>query len=57
MAPAVIPHDTQLYKQRNRIEHCLNTLKHWRHFATRFDRKTIHFYGFDLIAVSCIWVS
>jgi len=46
MPPEIIPHATQLYKQRKRIERCLNTLKHWRRFATRFDRKIIHFYGF-----------
>jgi len=52
-----VPHDTQLYKQRNRIERCFNKLKHWRRFATRFDRKTIHFNGFVLIAASTIWLN
>jgi transposase len=36
---AVIPHDTELYKQRNRIERCFNRLKHFRRFATRYDRQ------------------
>jgi len=51
-----IAHDTQLYKQRNRIERCFNRLKHWRRFATRYDRKTIHFSGFVLLAASYIWL-
>jgi len=41
-----IPHDIKLYKQRNRIERCFNRLKHCRRFATRYDRRTIHFAGF-----------
>ena len=38
-----IPHDPILYKARNRIERCFNKLKHFRRFATRFDRRAIHF--------------
>jgi len=52
-----IAHDTQLYKQRNRIERCVNKLKHWRRFATRFDRRIIHFTGFVLLAASTVWLS
>jgi len=52
-----IAHDTQLYKQRNRIERCFNKLKHWRRFATRFDRRIIHFTGFVLLAASYIWLN
>ena len=33
-----IPHDTEVYKQRNRIERCFGRLKHFRRFATRYDR-------------------
>ena len=38
-----IPHDTAAYKHRNQIERCFNRLKHFRRFATRYDRRTIHF--------------
>ena len=31
----LIPHDVDLYKQRNRIERCFGRLKHFRRFATR----------------------
>jgi len=51
-----IPHDTQLYKQRNRIERCFNRLKHFRRFATRYDRRTIHFAGFIHLAAAMIWL-
>ncbi len=50
-----IPHDTELYKARNRIERCFfNQLKHFRRFATRYDRRTIHFNGFVYLAAAMI---
>ena len=51
-----IPHDIELYKQRNRIERCFNRLKHFRRFATRYDRRTIHFNGFVHLAAAMIWL-
>lgn len=52
----IIPHDTGLYKHRNRIERCFNRLKHFRRFATRYDRRTIHFTGFVHLAAAMIWL-
>jgi len=52
-----IPHDTTLYKQRNLIERCFNRLKHFRRFATRYDRRTIHFAGFATLAACLIWMT
>jgi transposase len=37
----IIPHDASIYKLRNRIERCFNRLKHFRRFATRYDRRSI----------------
>ena len=51
-----ISHDIELYKQRNRIERCFNRLKHFRRFATRYDRRTIHFNGFVHLAAAMIWL-
>jgi transposase len=51
-----IPHDTAIYKHRNRIERCFNKLKHCRRFATRYDRRTIHFTGFVHLAAALIWL-
>ena len=53
---AFIPHDTELYKQRNRIERCFGRLKHFCRFATRYDRRTAHFAGFIYLAASMIWL-
>ena len=52
----VIPHDTAIYKHRNQIERCFGRLKHFRRFATRYDRRTIHFTGFVHLAAAMIWL-
>jgi transposase len=51
-----IPHDAILYKTRNRIERCFNKLKHFRRFATRFDRRAKHFLAFIHLAAAMIWM-
>ena len=51
-----IPHDARTYKQRNRIERCFGRLKHFRRFATRYDRRTIHFAGFTNRDAATIWL-
>ena len=52
----IIPHDAIAYKHRNRIERCFNRLKHFRRFATRYDRRTTHFTGFTHLAATMIWL-
>ena len=51
-----IPHDATIYKARNRIERCFNKLKHFRRFATRFDRRASHFMAFIHLASAMIWM-
>jgi len=51
-----IPHDELIYKDRNRIERCFNHMKHFRRFATRYDRRTIHFEGFIYLIAAMIWM-
>lgn len=53
----MIPHDTATYKHRNRIERCFNRLKHFRRFATRYERRTIHFVGIIHLAAIMIWMT
>jgi transposase len=65
-ATAVIPsnptrkhpfsHDRLIYKRRNRIERCFNKLKHFRRFATRYDRRAIHFLSFIHLAAAMLWM-
>lgn len=52
----IIPHDVVAYKRRNRIKRCFNRLKHFRRFATRYDRRTLHFTGFVHLAAAMIWL-
>jgi transposase len=51
-----IPHDQAIYRHRNRIERCFNKLKHFRRFATRYDRRAIHFLAFIHLAAAMIWM-
>jgi transposase len=51
-----IPHDAAAYKYRNQIERCFGRLKHFRRFATRYDRRTIHFTGFVHLAAAMFWL-
>ncbi|MCW2305687.1 transposase [Rhodobium gokarnense] len=52
----IIPHDAEAYRHRNRIERCFNRLKHFRRFATRYDRRKSHFEGFAYLAAIAIWL-
>lgn len=51
-----IPHNAATYKHRNQIERCFSRLKHFRRFATRYDRRTVHFTGFVHLAAAMIWL-
>jgi transposase len=53
---APIPHDQVVYKLRNRSERCFNKLKHFRRFATRYDRLARHFLAFTHLAAIMIWM-
>ena len=65
-ATAVIPsnptrkhpfaHDPVIYRLRNRIERCFNKLKHFRRFATRYDRRALHFLSFIHLAGIMLWM-
>lgn len=51
-----IPHDAVVYKLRNRVERCFNKLKHFRHFATRYDRLAAHYLAFVHLAATMLWL-
>ena len=53
---APIPHDPVVYKLRNRIERCFNKLKHFRRFATRYDRLASHYLAFVHLAAIMLWL-
>jgi putative transposase len=50
------PYDTELYKERNRIERFFNKLKQFRRVATRYDKLLANFMGFVKLAAIAIWL-
>jgi len=50
-----IPHNAAIYRHRNRIERCFNKLKHFRRFATRYDRRALNYLAFIHLAAAMIW--
>ena len=52
-----IPHDRELYKERNRIERCFGWLKRHRRIATRYDRNDAHFLAFLYLASTLLWLN
>lgn len=48
--------DKSLYKQSNKIERLFGKLKHFRRFATRYDRRAIYFRSTIAIAAAMIWL-
>ena len=51
-----IPHNRLAYRLRNRIERFFNKLKHFRHIATRYDRRALHFLAALHLASAMIWM-
>ena len=51
-----IPHDATAYKARNLVERCFNKLKHFRRFATRYDRRADHYLAFIHLAAAMLWL-
>src|ERR1700753_2689981 len=49
-------YDTDLYKERNRIERFFNRLKQFRRVATRYDKLLANFMGFVKLAAIAIWL-
>lgn len=47
-------YDRTVYKQRNRIERCFSRLKHFRRFATRYEKLKANFHA--LVALACSWL-
>ena len=50
------PDQQARYRARNVVERCFNKLKHFRRFATRYDRLARHFLAFIHLAAAIIWM-
>ena len=51
-----IPHDEQIYKNRNQIERCFNRLKAYRAVATRFEKTELAYLALVTIAAIRMWL-
>ncbi len=52
------PLDRRAYRRRNVIEPIFSRKKHWRRFATRYDRLARNFLSaIAIVAVACFWIS
>ena len=47
-------HDKELYRKQNRIERCSSKLKHFRRFATKYEKLKQNFKA--LVALACTWL-
>lgn len=48
-------YDKDLYKLRNRVERCIGKLKHFRRFATRYEKSKATFRA--MVALACSWIA
>lgn len=50
------PFDKQRYRQRNRVERLINSLKHFRRVATRYEKLSDNYLAMVTIAAIMIWL-
>lgn len=49
-------HDADLYRDRNTVERCINTIKQWRGLATRYDKTPESFLAGLHLCGALIWI-
>jgi transposase len=51
------PHfDRALYRERNRVERCINRLKQYRRVATRYEKLAVNYLAMVTIAALLMWL-
>ncbi len=45
-----------VYKDRNKIERMFSKLKQFRRIATRYDRKSVNYYGMLVLGSLLLWI-
>jgi transposase len=48
--------NTQIYKQRNVVERCINRLKQWRGIATRYEKRAANYRAMVVLASIILWL-
>ena len=51
-----IPHDEEIYKNRNQIERCFNRFKAYRAIATRFEKTALAYLALVALAAIRMWL-
>lgn len=51
-----LPHDEQIYKNRNQIERCFNRFKAYRASATRFEKTSLAYLALVTLAAIRMWL-
>ena len=49
-------YDEVVYKERNKVERCINRLKQFRRVATRYEKTSRNFLGMVLFAAITLWL-
>ena len=49
-------YDRVVYKERNKVERCINRLKPFRRVATRYEKTGRNFLGMALFAAITLWL-
>lgn len=51
-----IPHDKDLYRERNLVERFINNIKHYRRVVTRYDKIALSFASVLFLVAAMIWL-
>jgi transposase len=51
-----IPHDKDLYKERNLVERFINKIKHYRRIATRYEKTALSYLSMLSLVGAMIWL-
>ena len=51
-----IPHDKDLYKERNLVERFINKIKHYRRIATRYEKTALSYLSMLTLVGVMIWL-
>ena len=51
-----LPHDAEIYKNRNQIERCFNRFKAYRAIATRFEKTMLAYLALVTLAAIRMWL-